>query len=290
MANVDPHFSSVTVLCPLTSNANSVGAMSGVTVYIYGGSFTNARYKFETGSYLLPGSTDYIRVDTPAALPAGTEDFTIEGWLNIDSWYNTINTIANLYQSASQGWRLVALTTGQVRIESLDDFQAIYHPSTLTLDTWFHWAVTRDSNGLRCWIDGVPSNYLATTASYAPYYLYLGVPGWSTGADEVNGYYNELRVTKGLCRYSAAFTPPTTIFPRFGAVIEGVVTDQNGNPAQRTLRCYIRDTGVLLDSTTSNAVTGAYALGVAASGEYQIVALDDASGLELNDLIRRVQV
>ena len=290
MPDIDPNFPSVTVLAPLINSNVNLGALAGVTVTVSGGAFTTARYKFTTGSYELYGVTDYIRVDTAAALPAGTEAFTVESWINIDTWVNPVGTLANLYQSTNQGWRLSVLNTGRVRLEALNDYTSILHPTTLSLDTWIHWAVTRDANGLCCWINGVPSDYLATGASYTASYLFLGAPGWSTTSDEMDAFYNELRVSKGLCRYSAPFTPPTAPFPRYGAVIEGVVTDADGNPAQRTLRCYLRNTGALVGSATSDPASGLYTLGVGTAGEYQIVALDDAAGDELNDLIRRVLV
>lgn len=290
MPAFDQHFVSVTLLCPLDGGPASVGALDGVAVVGIGGNFSSLQSRFGALSYYLTGSSAFLSIDNRAVMPSGTDAFTVEGWVWISSLANSVNTIANLYQSASKGWRLSALVNGQVRLESRDDIQSIFHPDTIALNTWVHWAVTRDPSGLRCWINGVPSAYLVTSAPYDAEQLYFGAPGWETYSDELKCFFSELRVTQGVCRYDAAFAPPDAPFPTCFALIEGVVTDQDGLAAERTLRCYARDTGSLIDTTTSDAMSGAYALRTLEAGEYQVVALDDAGGDKRNDLIMRVSV
>ncbi len=70
-------------------------------------------------------------------------------------------------------------------------------------------------------------------------------------------------------------------------VVSGVVTNDSGAPAARTVRVYRRDTGALLGETTSNGTTGAYSFTSTHSGEVQVVCLDDSAGTVYNDLILR---
>lgn len=72
------------------------------------------------------------------------------------------------------------------------------------------------------------------------------------------------------------------------AIVSGKVVDFNANPVARTLRVYRRDTGELIGSGTSSAVTGEYAIAVAHTEEVQVVMLDDAAGTLENDKILRV--
>lgn len=71
-------------------------------------------------------------------------------------------------------------------------------------------------------------------------------------------------------------------------IVSGVVTDAAGLPAARTVRAIDRANGVVLGTTTSDAVTGAYAIAVPVSSEIQRIVLDDDAGTLYNDLIDRV--
>lgn len=70
--------------------------------------------------------------------------------------------------------------------------------------------------------------------------------------------------------------------------ISGTVTDVSGTPAERTVRLYLRSTGALLGTVTSDAVTGAFEfpLGTVGPETYNVVAI--ATGAAEPDLIHRV--
>jgi len=67
----------------------------------------------------------------------------------------------------------------------------------------------------------------------------------------------------------------------------GTILDINGNGVARTVRVYRRDSGALLGSTTSSALTGAYSFSDAYTGEVNVVMLDDSAGTTENDQILR---
>lgn len=71
-------------------------------------------------------------------------------------------------------------------------------------------------------------------------------------------------------------------------IVSGVVRDDAGNPCARTVRVYRRDTGELVSTGVSDAVTGAYLLGAVLAIEHNVVFLDDSGGTLYNDLIVRV--
>ena len=70
-------------------------------------------------------------------------------------------------------------------------------------------------------------------------------------------------------------------------VISGTVRDDAGNLCARTVRAYDRATGMLIGSTVSDAVTGAYTLPTRVDTECSVVCLDDSAGATYNDLIVR---
>lgn len=69
--------------------------------------------------------------------------------------------------------------------------------------------------------------------------------------------------------------------------VSGVITDHNGQPAQRDVRLIHRDTGALVAQGQSDPVTGQYALTTSRPGEHQRIVLASDDPL-LNDLVYRV--
>lgn len=88
---------------------------------------------------------------------------------------------------------------------------------TVPLNTWTHVAVTRKGNTWRQFVNGVlsataehsrnatPTNSVRTTIG-----SYSITSGGNHGPWD--GFIDELRVTKGICRYEGNFVPPTGSF------------------------------------------------------------------------------
>lgn len=83
---------------------------------------------------------------------------------------------------------------------------------TCNLTTWNHIAVSDDGTTCRVYINGVLAISTATwTKIDSAQILRIG-GGHATLDREFNGFIDGFRVTKGLARYTADFTPPTTAF------------------------------------------------------------------------------
>lgn len=65
---------------------------------------------------------------------------------------------------------------------------------------------------------------------------------------------------------------------------EGYVTE-NSTPVNRQVRLYYRDTGELIDDTTSSGVGGYFRLETTYNESHYAVCLDDEGGVDYNDLI-----
>ena len=86
----------------------------------------------------------------------------------------------------------------------------------MTTGQWYHVAVSRSGNSFRAFIDGVQ---IGSTVIYSGTAYIPTAGGISIGAAEpyisggsfFDGYMQDLRITKGLARYTANFTPSATL-------------------------------------------------------------------------------
>jgi len=71
---------------------------------------------------------------------------------------------------------------------------------------WYHIAVTREGSSLKQFVDGTQLGTTVTdNTNYADGLTWIGYGG----SGYFNGYMSDVRITKGLARYTANFTPPT---------------------------------------------------------------------------------
>lgn len=84
---------------------------------------------------------------------------------------------------------------------------------------------------------------------------------------------------------------PAVVIPPMPLTVSGVIYDDTGAEADRTVRIYDRATGELLGETVSDSGDGTYSLAAPAVDdvpEVQRIALDDDAGTLYNDIIDRV--
>ena len=88
--------------------------------------------------------------------------------------------------------------------------------SAITSSAWHHIAVTRSSGTVRMFIDGT---VLGTTLSESAINYLVGAnrpavggSGVTEGAEGIAGYIDEIRVSKGIARWTANFTPPAAAY------------------------------------------------------------------------------
>jgi hypothetical protein len=171
--------------------------------------------KFGGSSMLFDGTGDWLRTPTSPNLDMGTGDLTIEGWFYLTA------TVAVDYRmivsDATNGNNYVAIrgggTGGQLEVNVNGTSFRLNLNNSVTINTWFHLAVTR-YNGT--WYGFVNGASLGSNASAAAFNLgnggmFVGRFGGAT-AYEWPGYMDDLRITKGIARYTSNFTPPTTAF------------------------------------------------------------------------------
>lgn len=197
---------------------------SAKTITTYGNTThsTAVAPPFGTSSIYFDGSGDYLSLADSADFAFGSGDFTIECWVYIATAigggsYPTIVSQRAAYNS-NYSW-IIFLTTNDIYFYCSSNGTADFKTISSThagVGVWAHFAVVRYGDSLYLFRNGVRVNTvtgLSTTALYdssSP--VRIGATDSAVGA-YFNGYIKDLRVTKGIARYTQNFTPKYAPFP-----------------------------------------------------------------------------
>lgn len=172
---------------------------------------TTQAKKFGSESGSFPSSS-YISLADNVKLQMGSGDFTIEFWLNFSSLTNYQTIFDKGYISA--GGLLIQTNTGTGTLIVYAAGSAVITASSASsTGSWDFYALVRSGSTLTLYRNGTSVGSATNSTNFnntGTTFL-----GGSTGGGGYyfNGYLDDIRVTKGVARYTANFTPPTQTFP-----------------------------------------------------------------------------
>ena len=160
-----------------------------------------------------------IAFQTPSALTVlnssqfnfGVDDFTIEAWCYRTSTATSFEIVS--YGNPGADGFFFGSTTSAISFGTGNGVVLASSSTSLALNVWTHIAVTRSSNVTRVFANGIAG---ATTTNALNNLNSTTV--FRVGTNRAvnafaTGYIDEFRITKGVARYTANFTPPTAPFP-----------------------------------------------------------------------------
>jgi hypothetical protein len=209
---VDPSFANVSLLLHMdgtngstTFSDNSSNNFSPATV---DGNvqLSTTDPKFGTAAGLFDGNGDFLTYGSNVKFAFGTGDYTVEFWMK-----STAGNGTPICQPVNgNGWALIFLSNVAYLQSSYNSINAVQVVATPFLDgNWHHVAICRSGTSLRLFLDGVQQGATATSSNnYTAQTISIG-----SGPNFYNGRLDELRITKGVARYTANFTPPSAAFP-----------------------------------------------------------------------------
>lgn len=173
-----------------------------------------AQKKFGTGSALFDGTGDYLSVPDSADWYMASGNFTFDFWMRFNSsvaactfirqetdathlfslWYYPTDNTMRFYNYNGGGVNnmIVAWT---------------WNPSA---DTWYHVALVRKGTaGEADWLCFVDGSGLSINWSEYPTHDMHDWSGVLKIGNNLDGWLDELRVSKGIARWTSNFTPPT---------------------------------------------------------------------------------
>lgn len=292
---IDTYWSNVVIALHMDGENNStafVDEKNNVVTAVGNACINTATKKFGTGSAYFDGAGDFLTIPATTQFSIGTGDFTVECWFYpIGSSFQGFLFGTGIDNAGTPGWFWVEVRNDQVMFNgySVTSVQAL---TTISGGAWHHIAITRSTGVLSIYLNGTwiggNSQHLSSLGVGTHYSIGAGNSSNSFGTP-FSGYIDDFRVTKGVARYTANFTPPTETFTTDAAgVVTGSVTDSASSSAVRLVRAYRRDTGEFVGEALSNE-SGAFSISTSSLTNHFVVCHDASSsppaGGSLNALI-----
>jgi len=194
------------LLCNFTNAGITDATGKNVLETVGDAKISTTQSKFGGSSMYFDGTGDGLNFRSNNLLTFGTGDYTIELWV-----YHTSLSGQQTYVGDTPG-----NTNGVYFYKDTSHKVGLYYTAqvltgttTLAINTWYHVAVSRFSGTSRLFVNGVQEASAADATNLNVSLLYVGIDGSS---NPINGYIDDLRITKGIARYTQNFTPPTSAF------------------------------------------------------------------------------
>ena len=215
----DPYYSSVSLLLPMSANFTDYSS-SPKTISNTNATISSAQYVFPPASGYFSGSGAYLSYQSPGVKPSvidfvldTTSTGTIEFWVFVPGLANnSILSIGECY------WNFGLTSGGNLSLYWwTGSANTITYTSGITSNTWVYIAFVKSTNVVQIFVNGISKgsqNVTSVSWGTAAYGDTLRI-GHTAGisVSDLNGYLSNLRITKGVARYTSDFTPPTAPFP-----------------------------------------------------------------------------
>jgi len=194
-----------------SSSSNNFVTATGSVTY----STTPTPLPSGTSCMTFNGSnSNYLTVPV-SKLALGATDFTIEFWLYLTSNSGNPGIIGTYTTTNTTGWQVYIYTPTGLCFGLGSASNVLNGVPYGSLNAWHHHAFVRKGTTFTYYLDGT-LNTTVTNATYnttldtvttgSMYINNIGTNG-NTSIGPFNGYLDEIRISKGVARYTANFTP-----------------------------------------------------------------------------------
>ncbi len=189
----------------------SVGGAHGAATVGGNAQVDTGQSKFGGASYQGDGTGDYLswanNADWNLGGAGGGNDFTIDFWVRFNS-ASTDECLIGPGNLAGTGWNLYVSNVNDIRLYNGTASTIAWTRST---GTWYHIAVVRNGTTVTWYRDGT------SVGTFSDLDLNNDGLAMRIGADtggsfSLNGWMDEIRISKGIARWTANFTPPTQAY------------------------------------------------------------------------------
>jgi|GEM_PF-1071174 len=180
---------------------------------------STAQAKYGAGSIYFNGNTDYLSIPSSPDFQFGSDDFTIETWVNFehvpkageyaaivgnrDSYVS--NNQFTIFYGGTEKFHFYYSVNGNSQTISTSN-----NKPEVVANTWYHIALVRTQGTISLYINGSlaasanvgSSKLYASTAD-----LYLGAVATPSLSYYLKGFMDDVRIIKGIAKYKNNFIP-----------------------------------------------------------------------------------
>ncbi|NTW31030.1 MAG: LamG domain-containing protein [Bacteroidetes bacterium] len=211
-----------------TTFTDNAGGSSHTFTPVGNTQISTAQHKFGTASGFFDGSGDYLTTPDCDDWSFGDGDWTIDTWVYLTeqpgsatgNYYNIVSQSqaagqdGNNFFYAAYRWGGPTETFLECVLKTggTTHFVAQTVMNEISLNTWHHFAWVRYGTTVKAYLDGTlveTSGTIVGTPANLTGVLNVGT--WPTYTTHFfTGWMDELRISKGIARWTANFTPPTS--------------------------------------------------------------------------------
>jgi hypothetical protein len=176
---------------------------------------STASPKFGTGAYIGDGSGDRLTTPDAADFDFASADFTVECLFRIRAAQSGKVLLTQRNSTGFAPWSLNYEGSGVVQF--LSSFTgaswAVVISETapgIVVDTWYHLAGVRHGNNWRMFFQGTQlGSTVSASGSLMGSSDSVSIGATGDGSGSLDGMIDEVRISKGIARWTSNFTPPT---------------------------------------------------------------------------------
>jgi hypothetical protein len=191
--------------------------------------------KIGTAALTTASATGWVDTPDSADFTLASGDFTIDFWMNVQGGAATRRFATGQVSSAgTTGAFFIEVNASNVLSGTLyqgGTQHSVTGTTTITAAGWHHVAFVRTGNNLMLFLDGAQEG---STTSFtgavddSPDTLAVGRSG-ALASLPFNGFIDEYRMSVGIARWTANFTPQTTAYDTTGLNMTVITTSQTAD-------------------------------------------------------------
>lgn len=187
-------------------------------ITVVGGAVGRVVGKNSGGCFSFDGSGDYLTIPTSTNFDLGSGDFTVEMWVKTSQTANYATLLNREWGGSPYTGAWSLMLNGATNVITLYCVDYSSGSPLITCSAgandggWHHIAWVRNGDVHTIYKDGVSIGSATNSFSFTSTSKNITIGNdltFGSGARAYNGQLDDLRITKGVARYTTGFTPPT---------------------------------------------------------------------------------